>query len=303
MLAAEIGTTAIVGVGIAVVVVLGILAFVVGSVRSTTGGRAALDRDVVEREKQRERLEKAKAAALARTEPETEDLVDVDGEIMLAEPETTQALAAPSDEQLDVYAPEDVPPPDPVEVGIGRRQVLNRMMLVGSGAALLPLAGGALAFLIPAPAKGFGGIIEIQTSIDDIKADIDQNKRPFYSSEARSYLVTYEPKDDAIAEATYAPIWSGVKESGLMPLFQKCPHLGCKVPWCDTSQWFECPCHGTQYNAAGEKQVGPAPRGMDRFEFEVRGNKIAINTGKPVEGPPIGTDTTSQQPAGPSCVG
>lgn len=299
---AAIGTTALVGIGIAVVVILGISAFVVGSVRSTTRSRATLDRDVAEREKQRERLEKAKAAALARTESDAEELVDVDGEIMLAEPES-QAIAAPSDEQIAVYAPEDVQPPDPVEVGIGRRQVLNRMVLVGSGVALLPLAGGALAFLIPAPTKGFGGVIDVTTSIDDIKADIDRNKKPFYVSEARSYLMTYEPKDAAVAEKTYSALWPSVEASGLMPLFQKCPHLGCKVPWCDTSQWFECPCHGSQYNAAGEKQAGPAPRGMDRFEFEVKGNKLSINTGKPVEGPPIGTDTTSQAPAGPHCVG
>ena len=45
---------------------------------------------------------------------------------------------------------------------------------------------------------------------------------------------------------------------------QKCPHLGCRVPECATSQWFECQCHGSQYNRAGEKKAGPAPRGMDR---------------------------------------
>ena len=31
------------------------------------------------------------------------------------------------------------------------------------------------------------------------------------------------------------------------------------------AQWFECPCHGSQYNRVGEKKGGPAPRGMDRF--------------------------------------
>ena len=54
-------------------------------------------------------------------------------------------------------------------------------------------------------------------------------------------------------------------EQGVVALYQKCPHLGCRVPWCKTSQWFECPCHGSQYNRVGEKKGGPAPRGMDRF--------------------------------------
>ena len=35
------------------------------------------------------------------------------------------------------------------------------------------------------------------------------------------------------------------------------------------SQWFECPCHGSKYNTAGEYKLGPAPRGMDRFKVTV----------------------------------
>ena len=46
-------------------------------------------------------------------------------------------------------------------------------------------------------------------------------------------------------------------------------HLGCRVPECVTSQWFECPCHGSQYNRVGEKKGGPAPRGLDRFAMSV----------------------------------
>ena len=52
---------------------------------------------------------------------------------------------------------------------------------------------------------------------------------------------------------------------GITILSQKCPHLGCRVPQCATSQWFECQCHGSQYNRVGEKKAGPAPRGMDRY--------------------------------------
>ena len=56
---------------------------------------------------------------------------------------------------------------------------------------------------------------------------------------------------------------------GIMPLYQRCVHLGCRVPFCASSQWFECPCHGSKYNFAGEYQLGPAPRGMDRFAVKV----------------------------------
>ena len=64
-----------------------------------------------------------------------------------------------------------------------------------------------------------------------------------------------------------SPAW----RPGVVALYQKCVHLGCRVPQCDTSQWFECPCHGSQYNQVGEKKGGPAPRGLDRFAIEVAG--------------------------------
>jgi cytochrome b6-f complex iron-sulfur subunit len=91
-------------------------------------------------------------------------------------------------------------------------------------------------------------------------------------------------------------------KEGYVALYQKCPHLGCRVPWCQTSQWFECPCHGSKYNRVGEKRGGPAPRGMDRFVLSVSGNSIVVDTGTVVQGPPIGTDTTGQGQEGAACV-
>jgi cytochrome b6-f complex iron-sulfur subunit len=75
------------------------------------------------------------------------------------------------------------------------------------------------------------------------------------------------------------------------------------VPNCDTSQWFECPCHGSRYNQAGEKKGGPAPRGMDRFAMSVDGDTFVVSTGTIIPGPPIGTNTTGQEQEGPSCLG
>jgi cytochrome b6-f complex iron-sulfur subunit len=92
-------------------------------------------------------------------------------------------------------------------------------------------------------------------------------------------------------------------EAGYTALYQKCVHLGCRVPECKTSQWFECQCHGSQYNRNGEKKGGPAPRGMDRFPLTVSGGKITVNTAIIIQGPPIGTNTTGQEAEGPHCVG
>jgi cytochrome b6-f complex iron-sulfur subunit len=92
-------------------------------------------------------------------------------------------------------------------------------------------------------------------------------------------------------------------EAGYTALYQKCVHLGCRVPECPTSQWFECQCHGSQYNRNGEKKGGPAPRGLDRFPLTVEGGRVSVDTGIIIIGPAIGTNTTGQEAEGPHCVG
>ena len=96
-------------------------------------------------------------------------------------------------------------------------------------------------------------------------------------------------------------IFAGMQK-GYVALYQKCVHLGCRVPWCFSSQWFECPCHGSQYNRVGEKKGGPAPRGLDRFAVSVNSDgTMSVNTQTVYIGPPIGTNTTGQEAEGPHC--
>ena len=105
--------------------------------------------------------------------------------------------------------------------------------------------------------------------------------------------------------AAYTPPIIAGMEKGFVFLYQKCVHLGCRVPNCVTSQWFECPCHGSQYNRVGEKKGGPAPRGLDRFTPTFTGDSVTVDTSQSgiVLGPPIGTNTTGQEAEGPHCVG
>jgi cytochrome b6-f complex iron-sulfur subunit len=95
---------------------------------------------------------------------------------------------------------------------------------------------------------------------------------------------------------------SGVAAAGLMALYQRCVHLGCRVPFCEASQWFECPCHGSKYNRAGEYKLGPAPRGLDRMVMSVEGGIVTVDTGNILTGPPRASDTTGQGKEGPFCV-
>ena len=67
----------------------------------------------------------------------------------------------------------------------------------------------------------------------------------------------------AAETATYIPagrLFVANTGTRLFALSQKCPHLGCRIPFCESSGHFECPCHGSKYDIGGEWIQGPAPQ-------------------------------------------
>ena len=147
-----------------------------------------------------------------------------------------------------------------------------------------------------AAATAAGGVA---VALADIQSSIADTKQPFYFGAGRFYLVGYAGQPDG--EVDY--VTDGVSAEGLMPLYQRCVHLGCRVPYCGSSGWFECPCHGSKYNGAGEYKQGPAPRGMDRFRIEItEGGDVLVDTSQVILGPPRGTDTLRTGQSGPFCV-
>ena len=193
-------------------------------------------------------------------------------------------------------------PVDEEELGVSRRQFLNRGLLTTVGFSVAGFGAACLGFLWPTGTGGFGGKVKAPASISAIIAAIQDKSAPKYIPEARAYIVQYPKADLPAAKKVYSAITYAGMEQGLVALYQRCVHLGCRVPWCQTSQWFECPCHGSKYNRVGEKKAGPAPRGLDRFAILISGGSLTINTGDIEIGPPIGTNTTGQQQEGPLCV-
>ncbi len=192
-------------------------------------------------------------------------------------------------------------PVDEEELGVARRQFLNRGILTLTGVSVGAFGAACLGFLWPTGTGGFGGKVG-GGAVSDIVSAIEAKSAPFYIPEARAYIVQYPKADLPAAKKIYGAITYAGMEQGLVALYQRCVHLGCRVPWCPSSQWFECPCHGSKYNRVGEKKAGPAPRGLDRFAITVDGGNLTINTGDIEIGPPIGTNTTGQQQEGPLCV-
>lgn len=206
-----------------------------------------------------------------------------------------------------VAVPAPTPPPvvwtapDPDVLGVTRRQFFNRGAVTLTSASLGAFGAACIAFLWPKLSGGFGAKINAG-KIDEVKGAIRGNKGFLYLAEGRAWLTEFPKEGLEKAKAAYtAPVVAGM-EQGLVALYQKCPHLGCRVPNCTSSQWFECPCHGSQYNRAGEKKGGPAPRGMDRFGVTVTDGAVLVDTGTIFPGPPIGTNTTGQEAEGPHCI-
>ena len=192
-------------------------------------------------------------------------------------------------------------PADPETLGVNRRQFFNRSILGAQSLAWGGFSVAMIAFLWPSLSGGFGGKVRAGSK-REILAEISEKKQPVYVPEARSYVNPYPEGALTKAKGAYSETVLPGLEAGLIAIFQKCVHLGCRVPWCQTSQWFECPCHGSKYNRVGEKKGGPAPRGLDQFPLEVEGDAVTIDTGTVVQGLAIGIETTGQEAEGPSCV-
>ena len=282
--------TAVILIVVAAAVVLGALAFVTLARRSDVRGAGALSAETVRRDATARATARPADAARSAADAEAEGVVARTG-VGLAPIETDTGLTPWN-------------PPDPEALGVSRRQFFNRasISLMAAGIGTFS-AASFVAFLWPTATGGFGGKVSVGR-YDDVIAGIRAGNGFFYAPEARAWVTEYPsealPKAEAIDQAALLP---GMQR-GLIASWQKCPHLGCRVPECTSSQWFECGCHGSQYNRVGEKKAGPAPRGLDHFPLEFSpANEVTIDTGNVVQGMPIGTNTTGQEAQGPHCVG
>ena len=282
-------TTAVIALAVGVVVVLGAVALFTLSRRSDVRGAGALSGETVQRDRSARRTSEPEL-----DQPETASEVEAAGRAS----RSTEIVKV---EETDL---EPWTPPDPEAIGVSRRHFFNVATVTLMGAGLGAFAAAAfVGFLWPSGTGGFGGSVTVG-KLGNIKDGIKQGGGFFYVPEARSWITEYPEESLPAAELVYSENLLVTMREGIVVLSQKCPHLGCRVPECATSQWFECQCHGSQYNRVGEKKAGPAPRGMDRFPATLAANDdLTIDTGNVVAGPSIGTNTTGQEAEGPHCTG
>jgi cytochrome b6-f complex iron-sulfur subunit len=175
--------------------------------------------------------------------------------------------------------PPETPPPAataPVE----RREFLNTTWKVLGAVLVIEAAWTSYDILHPEASGAFGGEVDVGPV-----ADFMEEGTVKYFLDGRFYVTQYQ--------------------GGLRALYQKCPHLGCKVGECEAtvgiSAGFRCPCHGSAYNVIGEYLSGPAPRGMDRFPIAIRNGHVFVDTSSAVEGPARGVLTGPTDPPPETC--
>ncbi len=64
-------------------------------------------------------------------------------------------------------------------------------------------------------------------------------------------------------------VWVIRDDKGVYALWSRCTHLGCTPNWFQAESRFRCPCHGSNFNVAGDVIAGPAPEPLWRCSVDV----------------------------------
>jgi cytochrome b6-f complex iron-sulfur subunit len=68
-----------------------------------------------------------------------------------------------------------------------------------------------------------------------------------------------------------------LEDGGFLALDRTCTHLGCTVPWNSESGRFECPCHASGFDIAGDVVSPPAPRPLDTYPVRIENGVVKVD--------------------------
>ena len=271
--------------------VVGIVAIVSGRGPGNIDWKKNLDKRAVKAEKSKE-----KTSFFAPSKPKSVEEVNVE-EVTADE---TEEVTEETDGSIKIEEKEVYEEISEEERYITRKQFLGKALGGTFGAFMGIQALAWLGFLWPKVSGGFGSKVDAG-KIEDLKNQIiqaDGSVIPAFIPEARAYVLPFSESTAGDSQFTDGSTIA----DGLVAVYQRCVHLGCRVPWCNSSQGFECPCHGSKYNMVGEYYAGPAPRNLDRFVVNVSSaGKLIIDTGTIIESPRA-PGLSVKYPQGLSCI-
>jgi len=145
---------------------------------------------------------------------------------------------------------------------VNRREFLTLAWLASLGFLTLDIAGVGYLFSMPIFKEGeFGGVVNVGT------------------------VSELPPAGDAPANYPKVKVWLSNTDEGVVALYKVCTHLGCLYNWNNQEGKFICPCHGSQFTAAGQYIQGPAPRSLDTFTVSAINSQTGEVLAGPSEGP------------------
>jgi Rieske Fe-S protein len=179
---------------------------------------------------------------------------------------------------------------------------MTRRAMLGGGLVGATLGVAGVKGLMSAVADSDKAAFDLGT-LPHVLADLAKRPRGVrVYQDLHLALVRYD------APPALAALHRDVAAGGVLALVNKCTHLGCALPEvCAGSGWFECACHGSRFNAAGDYQFGPAVRSMDRYKLRLvprpgaSPDHLVVDLTTVVPGLPRGTRSLDQPADGPHC--
>jgi cytochrome b6-f complex iron-sulfur subunit len=147
-----------------------------------------------------------------------------------------------------------------------------------------------------------GGRIDVG-DMEQIQATIAATHQPYYLADARAYVSTFPSHLASAARGVYPAPTLPLLQAGVVVLHQNCTNDNCRVPFCRSSQYFECPCDFSRFDLAGEVAAGPAPRGLRLVDADIEHGHLIVNAAKTYPGVARGIHLTKQFSQGPFCTG
>ena len=194
-------------------------------------------------------------------------------------------------------------PPDPETLGVTRRQFLNRASSASWASASSRLRRRRHRLPVAEARR--------RVRLEDHGRQGRRHQRPdhaandnfLYLAEGRTWLTEYPAEALPKAEKVYPPPILDGMEAGIVALYQKCPHLGCRVPSAPPRSGSSAPATARSTTGSARRRAARRPAAWTASPSSVDGGNVVTSTpARIIQGPPIGTNTTGQEAEGPHCI-
>jgi nucleotide-binding universal stress UspA family protein/nitrite reductase/ring-hydroxylating ferredoxin subunit len=149
---------------------------------------------------------------------------------------------------------------------LGGRELPRRTLGGDPAGAIIQLAEEEGYDLVVVGNKGMAGAGRVLGSVPNTVSHEAPCDVLMVQTVGRS-LADLEPGEGAIVDLGSRKVAGYRDPSGrVIALSRKCKHLGCGVGWNASLGTWDCPCHGSRYDACGKVIRGPAQHDLDRIE-------------------------------------